>query len=177
MLLGGGMANTFLRAQGYSLGDSLLDDSHLDFARDFSRRAQAAGVAVELPADLIVAPAARSGSHPETRAVAPGDVPEGWQALDIGPRTVERFVQLIAGSRTVFWNGPLGLAEEPEFAHGSEDVARAIAQPGLISVVGGGDTLAVLDRTGLTGQVTHASTGGGRPSSSWKAENCQGLPY
>jgi phosphoglycerate kinase len=161
LLLGGGMANTFLRSRGYSLGDSLVDESHLDFARDFSRRAQEGGVAVELPVDLLIAPDSRSGSHPETRVAAPEDVPAGWQALDIGPRTIERFEEIIAGSKTVFWNGPLGMVEEASFARGSEAVARAIARPGLISVVGGGDTLALLEKVGVAGLVTHASTGGG----------------
>lgn len=161
LLLGGIMANTFLRAEGNALGDSLVDDSHLDFARDFIQRARGRGVTVELPVDLVIAPASRSGGQPEIRVVAPGVVPAGWQALDIGPQTIERFKQAIARSKTVFWNGPLGLFEEPAFARGSEAIARAIAQPGLISVVGGGDSLAVLEKVRLAGQVTHASTGGG----------------
>ena len=161
LLLGGGMANTFLKAEGNAMGDSLVDESHLDFAGDFIRRARGRGVAVDLPVDLVIAPASRNGSQPETRVVAPGEVPDGWQALDIGPRTVERFQETIANSKTVFWNGPLGLFEEPAFAHGSEVIARAIARPGLVSVVGGGDTLALLDKAGVAGQVTHASTGGG----------------
>lgn len=161
LLLGGGMANTFLRAEGNPLGDSLVDDSHLEFARDFIQRARSHGVIIELPSDLVAAPASRSGNQPETRIVAPGDVPAGWQALDIGPQTTARFKQAIATSKTVFWNGPLGRIEEPAFAHGSEAVARAIARPDLISVVGGGDSLAVLEKVGVFGQVTHASTGGG----------------
>jgi phosphoglycerate kinase len=161
LLLGGGMANTFLKAGGNAMGDSLVDESHLDFARDFSARARDRGVAVDLPVDLVIAPAARSGSQPETRVVTPGAVPAGWQALDIGPGTVERFREAIAKSKTVFWNGPLGLFEQPAFAHGSEAIARAIARPGLVSVVGGGDSLALLDQVGVAGQVTHASTGGG----------------
>jgi phosphoglycerate kinase len=161
LLLGGGMANTFLKAGGSAMGDSLVDESHLDFARDFILRARNRGVAVDLPVDLVIAPATRNGSQPETRVVAPGTVPDGWMALDIGPRTVERFQEAIAKSKTVFWNGPLGLFEQPAFAHGSEAIARAIARPGLVSVVGGGDSLALLEKTGVAGQITHASTGGG----------------
>jgi phosphoglycerate kinase len=161
LLLGGGMANTFLKAGGNAMGDSLVDESHLDFARDFMLRARDRGVVVDLPVDLVIAPANHSGSHPETRVVAPGAVPAGWQALDIGPRTVERFQEAIAKSKTVFWNGPLGLFEQPAFAHGSEAIARAIVRPGLVSVVGGGDSLALLEQAGVAGQVTHASTGGG----------------
>lgn len=161
LLLGGGMANTFLKAGGSAMGDSLVDESHLDFARDFILRARGRGVAVDLPVDLVIAPATRNGSQPETRVVTPGAVPDGWMALDIGPRTVERFQEAIAKSKTVFWNGPLGLFEQPAFAHGSEAIARAIARPGLVSVVGGGDSLALLEKTGVAGQITHASTGGG----------------
>jgi phosphoglycerate kinase len=111
--------------------------------------------------DLVIAPASRNVSQPETRVVAPCAVPDGWMALDIGPRTVERFQEEIANSKTVFWTGPLGLFEEPAFAHGSEAIARAIARAGLVSVVGGGDSLALLEKAGVAGQVTHASTGGG----------------
>jgi phosphoglycerate kinase len=161
LLLGGGMANTFLLALGRDMGDSLVDRGHLDFARDFIERIRSRGVAVELPVDLVIAPVSRNGARPEVRVVAPGEVPVGWQALDIGPRTAERFQGAIARSKTVFWNGPLGLVEEPVFAHGSEAIARAIARPGLVSVVGGGDSLAVLEKTGVARQVTHASTGGG----------------
>jgi phosphoglycerate kinase len=161
LLLGGGMANTFLRAGGNAMGASLVDEGHLDFAGDFILRARGRGVAVDLPVDLVIAPASRNVSQPETRVVAPCAVPDGWMALDIGPRTVERFQEEIANSKTVFWNGPLGLFEEPAFAHGSEAIARVIARPGLVSVVGGGDSLALLEKAGVAGQVTHASTGGG----------------
>lgn len=157
LLLGGGMANTFLRAEGYELGDSLVDEENVGFAREFLKRARARGVAVELPVDLVIS---RDGAG-EIRVVAPEEVPAGWRALDIGPRTTERFTQLIQKARTVFWNGPLGVFEREEFARGSEAIARALARPDLISVVGGGDTLAVLEKTGVIDQVTHASTGGG----------------
>lgn len=186
LLLGGGMANTFLQALGKDMGDSLVDRDRLDFARDFIERIRSSGVAVELPVDLVIAPVNRNqmkegigsapppsgrapagqnlttdGQRPVSRVVAPGEVPAGWQALDIGPQTTGRFQEAIARSRTVFWNGPLGLVEEPAFAHGSEAIARAIVRPGLVSVVGGGDSLAVLEKTGVAEQVTHASTGGG----------------
>jgi phosphoglycerate kinase len=175
LLLGGGMANTFLKAGGNAMGDSLVDESHLDFARDFMLRARDRGVVVDLPVDLVIQKSEARGQKSENdlkasdiqsptsaiRVVAPGAVPAGWQALDIGPRTVERFQEAIAKSKTVFWNGPLGLFEQPAFAHGSEAIARAIVRPGLVSVVGGGDSLALLEQAGVAGQVTHASTGGG----------------
>ncbi|KUK31826.1 MAG: Phosphoglycerate kinase [Thermoanaerobacterales bacterium 50_218] len=156
-LFGGGIANTFLRVQGYDLGDSLIDEEHLSFAAEFLKKAQKSGVGVELPEDLVVT----SGDNGEVKVVAPGEVPGGWKALDIGPRTAERYAELVRSSKTVFWNGPLGVFEKEEFRRGSEIVAKAIASPGVTSIVGGGDTLALLEKVGVAGKVTHASTGGG----------------
>ncbi len=157
ILLGGGMANTFLKAKGSELGDSLVDDQNLEFARKFLDMAAERGVRVELPADLVIA----SGDQDPVQVVDSGSVPSGWRALDIGPRTADLYAQLIKEAKTAFWNGPMGVFEEDQFAHGSEMVARALSEQGLISVVGGGDSLAVLEKYGLAGQVTHASTGGG----------------
>ncbi len=157
-LLGGGMANTFLRAEGYSLGDSLVDEEHVKFAGEFLDGVRRRGIQVELPVDLVIA---RDGDEAATKVVSPREVPEGWRALDIGPKTVERFTRILGNARTVFWNGPLGLFEKEAFARGSEAIARALTRPGIVSVVGGGDTLAVLEKFGLADKVTHASTGGG----------------
>lgn len=158
ILLGGGMANTFLKAKGSELGDSLVDDDNLDFARKFLDMAAERGVRVELPVDLVTA---SSGDQDPVQVVDSGSVPSGWRALDIGPRTADLYSQLIKKAKTAFWNGPMGVFEEEQFAHGSEMVARALSEPGLTSIVGGGDSLAVLEKYGLAGQVTHASTGGG----------------
>jgi phosphoglycerate kinase len=157
ILLGGGMANTFLKAKGSELGDSLVDDQNLEFARKFLDMAAERGVRVELPVDLVIA----SGDQDPVQVVDSGSVPSGWRAMDIGPRTADLYAQLIKEAKTAFWNGPMGVFEEDQFAHGSEMVARALSEEGLISVVGGGDSLAVLEKYGLGGQVTHASTGGG----------------
>lgn len=158
LLLGGGMANTFLRARGNDLGDSLVNEESLGFAREFLANARQRGVAIELPVDLVIAP---DSEGTEIRVVSPQEVPAGWRALDIGPQTVERYVQLIGTAKTVFWNGPLGLFEKEAFARGSESIARSLVRPGLISVVGGGDSLAILEKMDLTEKVTHPSTGGG----------------
>ncbi len=155
-LFGGGMGNTFLRAAGYDLGDSLVDAEHLDFAADFLRRARERKLTLLLPVDLVVA-----GPDEERRVVPPDGVPAGWKALDIGPETVASFTRALEGAKTAFWNGPLGVVEKEEFARGSEAIARALTRPGLTAVVGGGDTLGVLEKLGLTEKVTHASTGGG----------------
>lgn len=157
-LIGGGMANTFLLAQGNEMGDSLVDKEHLEFAREFMSKAKAQNITLELPFDLVIAQSADGGP---SKVVTPSQVPAGWKALDVGPETAKKFVGIIGTAKTVFWNGPLGLFERPDFAHGSEAVAKAMGRPGLISVVGGGDTLAVLEKTGMQDQVTHASTGGG----------------
>ncbi|KUK36827.1 MAG: phosphoglycerate kinase [Clostridia bacterium] len=158
ILFGGGMANTFLLAQGRDVGDSLVDREHLDFAREFMQKARQRGVRVELPEDLAIAPADGNGS---LRVVDSDAVPSGWRALDIGPRTAERYAGVIQRAKTAFWNGPMGVFEKDEFARGSEAVARALAESDVVSVVGGGDSLAVLEKFGLADKVTHASTGGG----------------
>lgn len=157
ILLGGGIANTFLKAKGLELGDSLVDDEHLEFAKKFLVVAKERDVRVELPLDLVIA----SSEGNSVQVVDSGSVPANWKALDIGPRTADLYSRLIKEAKTAFWNGPMGVFEKDEFAHGSEMIAKALCEPGLISVVGGGDSLAVLEKYGLTGQVTHASTGGG----------------
>jgi phosphoglycerate kinase len=157
-LFGGGMANTFLRADGIPLGDSLVDEGQLDFAGRFLDNLRRRGIIVELPIDLVIA---RNQDSKAIEVLPPRAVPAGWMALDIGTRTAERYARIVGNSQTVFWNGPLGMFEQERFARGSEAVARALTRPGIISVVGGGDSLAVLDKIGLTDKVTHASTGGG----------------
>lgn len=157
ILLGGGMANTFLKAKGSQMGDSLVDEDNLEYAADFLNKATERGVRVELPVDLLVT----AGEEGEVKTVDSQKVPDGWKAMDIGPRTSECYAQLIKKARTAFWNGPMGVFEKDEFAGGSEAVARALTNPDLVSVVGGGDSLAVLEKYGLKEQVTHASTGGG----------------
>jgi phosphoglycerate kinase len=158
ILLGGGMANTFLKAEGAKLGDSLVDEDHLEFAKEFLVMAKERGVRVELPQDLVIT---LTGNNEQVKVAESANVPAGWSALDIGPRAADHYAQLIKGAKTVFWNGPMGVFEKEQFAHGSEMVARALCEPELVSVVGGGDSLAVLKKYGLAEQVTHASTGGG----------------
>ena len=158
ILLGGGMANTFLKAKGSEMGDSLVDEGHLDFAREFLSKAEERGVRVELPQDMVIAPVSGEGSP---KVVDSSSVPLGWRALDIGPEAADHYSQLIKKAKTAFWNGPMGVFEQDEYAKGSEAVARALTNPEIVSVVGGGDSLAVLEKFNLAGQVTHASTGGG----------------
>ena len=167
LLVGGGMANTFLAAGGRELADSLVERDQLDVARDILRDCEAADVAVELPVDLVVTRTATSGRSDDLDAEAPvaevvtGDVPLGHRAVDIGPHTRARFRECIAGARTVFWNGPMGVFEQPPFDQGSVEVARALADSSGYSVVGGGETAAALERAGCSASVGHVSTGGG----------------
>jgi phosphoglycerate kinase len=159
LLLGGGMANTFLKAQGFEVGTSLVEDDLLDAARDILRDAAARNVDVLLPVDVLAA--SRFAADAEVRTVPVGEVPRGYLVLDIGPTTVERFAAALRRANAVVWNGPMGVFEMEPFANGSFALARAIANLDATTVVGGGETAAVVAATGLHGRFTHVSTGGG----------------
>jgi len=160
LLIGGAMAYTFLKAQGLPTGTSLVEDDRLDNARDLLERAKARGVDLELPSDHVVAPKMEPGVP--AQVLAAGDPAIGDQmGLDIGPETVARFVKIIAGARTVVWNGPMGVFEIDEFAAGTLGIAQAVAAVKGITIIGGGDSVAAVTRTGLADRITHISTGGG----------------
>ncbi len=159
LLIGGGMANTFLAAMGHQLGASLVETAHLHAATAVIAKAKERNVRLMLPVDLVVADYFLA--EPDRRTVDVGKVPPDWIAMDIGPITAERFATALQDSRTIFWNGPLGVAEWPNFANGTLHVARAIAECKAFSVVGGGDSIAALNRLGLAGRIGHISTGGG----------------
>jgi phosphoglycerate kinase len=159
LLLGGGMANTFLAARGLDMGASLVERDHIGVAAELLEEARRLGVEVLLPTDLVVGEAfAPDTSH---RTVDAASVPPGGMALDIGPATVAAFAQALGDARTVFWNGPLGVSEWPNFAAGTAGVAQAVAGCRGFTVVGGGDSIAALRRLGLLDAVRHVSTGGG----------------
>jgi len=162
LLIGGGMAFTFLKAQGFGIGKSLLEAERLDDARHILDEARKRGVEVLLPSDHVAAPEFKADS-PATVTPAQ-EVPDGLLGLDIGPRTRTLFSARIKTAKTVFWNGPMGVFEMPAFAAGSKAVAEAMADAtaaGTTTIVGGGDSLAVLAQTGLAPKMTHCSTGGG----------------
>ncbi|MDH7479017.1 MAG: phosphoglycerate kinase [Syntrophomonadaceae bacterium] len=159
LAIGGGMANTFLKAQGLEVGRSLVEDDHLDSARRLMEAASRQGVRLLLPADVVIAD--RLAADASTRTVSPDEVPAGWLIADIGPRAVEQFDRAIKSSRTVFWNGPMGVFEIQPFAAGTEGVARAVAEAPGTTVVGGGDSVAAVEKFGLAHRITHISTGGG----------------
>lgn len=158
LLLGGGLAFTFLRALGHPVGRSLLEADQLEAARRALELGRRRGVPVTLPVDVVVAPDPDSGGG---RAVAVREIPADAMGLDIGPRTVERFSEVIRSARTLVWNGPLGMFERTPFAAGTLAVARAVAASTAFSVVGGGDTVAAVNRAGVADRIGYLSTAGG----------------
>ncbi|MDX1436412.1 MAG: phosphoglycerate kinase [Anaerolineales bacterium] len=156
VLIGGGMANTFYKAQGYSVGDSLVEDEALDTAR---RLLADGGNRLRLPVDLVIGDA--FSPEAESRVITAGEVPDGWRILDIGPETAAGYGRTIAGARTVVWNGPMGVFEFPRFAEGTFALARAVAECPGTTIVGGGDSAAAIRQSGVAEGVTHISTGGG----------------
>ncbi len=156
ILIGGGMANTFFAAQGFRMGDSLVETDAIETAKALLTEASEK---LHLPVDLVIADAfAADAQH---RVVPVGDIPDGWRALDIGPETVSAFGEVIGTARTVVWNGPMGVFELPPFAEGTFGVAKAIAESEAVSIVGGGDSVAAIHQSGLADKITHLSTGGG----------------
>jgi phosphoglycerate kinase len=160
LLLGGGMANTFLKAEGFDVGASLVEDEYLEEARRIMEEARQRGVRLLLPSDVVVAD--RLAADAQSRRVSVKEVPPGWQIVDIGDTTLEVFAHALADCRTVVWNGPMGVMELEPFARGSRRLAGAIAGlRGAVTIVGGGETAAVVEALGLTDRFTHVSTGGG----------------
>ena len=174
ILLGGAMANTFLRARGFSLGDSFLEEDKIDVAFDLLQEADSRGRAkLVLPLDVVVTRELRPNST--SKIVEVEQIPAGWSAVDIGPETVGVFKEIIDKARMVLWNGPLGAYEFPPFNEGTEMVARAVAASDAESVVGGGDIVAALDQLGLSSHMTHISTGGGAILEFWEGKKLPGL--
>ena len=156
VLIGGGMANTFLKAQGYPVADSLVEDQALDKAREVLA---IAGTKLRLPVDLVLGN--KFDADAEIKVIATGSVPVGWRILDVGPETVKAYAKVIHGAGTVVWNGPMGVFEFPRFAEGTFGVARAVAESGAITIIGGGDTVSAVEKAGVADKITHISTGGG----------------
>ncbi len=162
LLIGGGMANTFLKAEGYEIGDSLFEESKLEVARALLAQARTRGLQLLLPVDVVIAD--RFAADAEHKVVASDQVTPGWRILDIGPATVEAFRQALSNVRTIIWNGPMGVAEMPAFAQGTEAMVGILAQrtvEGAITIIGGGDSAATVEQAGAADKMTHVSTGGG----------------
>jgi phosphoglycerate kinase len=162
MLIGGGMAYTFLKAEGQPIGKSLVEDDKLDLARRLRSEAQQKKFALLLPVDHVVG--AELKADTATKIVAVSATPDGWMGLDVGPKTIETYKQKIAGAKTIVWNGPMGVFEMPAFARGTLEIAKAVADAtsrGATSIVGGGDSVAAVHQSGVANRISHISTGGG----------------
>ncbi len=158
LLIGGGMAFTFLRALGHSVGKSLVEVDRIEMARSTLEAARRRGVQIVLPVDAVVAGGLDS---PSGRAVSVRDIPAEQMGLDLGPLSVERFATVLKGAKTIVWNGPMGVFEKPAFATGTVALARAVAESAAFSVIGGGDTVAAVNQAGVTDRIGYISTAGG----------------
>jgi phosphoglycerate kinase len=156
VLIGGGMANTFLKAQGIPVGDSLVEDEVLEIAREL---VEAGGYSLRLPVDLAIGD--KFAADAVRRVIPTGPVPAGWRILDIGPDTVTEYGRTISESKTVVWNGPMGVFEFPAFAEGTFGLAKAVAANTGVTIIGGGDSVAAVKQAGVSDLITHISTGGG----------------
>jgi 3-phosphoglycerate kinase len=159
LIIGGGMANTFIKARGYDVGSSKVEDDQLDFARRIMESAQNKGVRLLLPVDGVAA--AEFEADADHRTVTVDSIPPGWLLLDIGPESLQRFKQELQSCKTIVWNGPMGVFEFPAFARGTTELATFIAELEATTIVGGGDSAWAVKQLGITDQMTHVSTGGG----------------
>ena len=159
LIIGGGMSYTFSKAQGGTVGDSLLEADYCQYALDMLKKAQEKGVKLLLPVDTVIADDFSNGAN--KKVVKSGEIPDGWQGLDIGPETEKIFCDAVKDAKTVVWNGPMGCFEMPNFAHGTEAVAKALADTDAVTIIGGGDSAAAVNQLGYGDKMTHISTGGG----------------
>lgn len=159
LLIGGGMAYTFLKAKGYEIGKSLLDAEKMDLANELMDEASKRNVTLLLPVDVVVADAFAEDAN--RRVVAVDSIPADWEGLDIGPRSAEKYASIVKDAGTVIWNGPMGVFEMEPFAQGTRAIAEAMAQCKGVTIVGGGDSAAAVEEMGYADKITHVSTGGG----------------
>ncbi len=158
LIIGGGMAYTFFKAQGYGIGKSICEDDKLELARELLAKAEAKGVRLALPPDNIIADAFDNDANTKT---AVRNIPDGWMGLDIAAKSIAEFTEIIKGAKTVIWNGPMGVFELPRFAEGTKAIAKALAESDAITIIGGGDSAAAVTQLGFADKMTHISTGGG----------------
>ncbi|NLM97179.1 MAG: phosphoglycerate kinase [Halanaerobiaceae bacterium] len=160
LLVGGGIANTFIRAKGYETGKSLVEEDKLDLAIELLKEAEEKGVELVLPVDVVVADEFSNDAN--SKVVPIDQIPEDWESLDSGgPKTIEKYSEIIKNAKTVIWNGPLGVFEFDNFARGTNAIAEAMAESNAITIIGGGDSAAAIKKAGLEDKMTHISTGGG----------------
>ena len=159
LVIGGGMAYTFMNALGYSIGDSICESDKVELAKEMMAKAKEKGVNFVIPVDNRIATEYKEDA--EHKSVDSDNIPDGWMGLDIGPRSEKLFADAIKGAGTVVWNGPMGVSEWKNFANGTIAVAKAVAESGAISIIGGGDSAAAVEKLGFADKMTHISTGGG----------------
>lgn len=159
LIIGGGMAYTFLKAKGCSVGTSICEEDKVELAKDLMKKAREKGVAFITPVDNIIAREYKEDAI--SMRIYSNAIPDGWMGMDIGTKTRELFSKSIIGAGTIIWNGPMGVFEWDEFAEGTKEVAQAVAESGAITIIGGGDSAAAVEKFGLADKITHISTGGG----------------
>lgn len=162
IIIGGGMAYTFMKAEGGKIGKSLCEEDRIDTAKELLQKAEAKGVCIHLPSDSLIAD--KFAADAETSAAPSNAIPDGWMGLDIGPNAIDQFVNVIHRAKTILWNGPMGVFEMEKFQHGTKAVATAVAEAtgkGSFSLVGGGDSVAAVNQFGFADKVSYVSTGGG----------------
>ncbi len=159
LIIGGGMAYTFLKAKGYEIGGSICEDDKIDLAKELMERAKKENVKLLLPVETVVAKEFKNDT--EYKTVASNAIEKEWSGMDIGAKTIELFAEEIKKAKTIVWNGPMGVFEFPNFATGTKEIAKAVAESKAISIVGGGDSAAAVEQLGYADKITHISTGGG----------------
>ena len=159
LIIGGGMAYTFVKAMGGSIGNSLLEEDKLELSREIMEKAKAKGIKFLLPIDTVCADSFSNDAN--TQVVPVSEIPDGWEGMDIGPKTQALFAETIKNAKTVVWNGPMGVFEFPNFAKGTIAVAQAMADSDAVTIVGGGDSAAAVTQLGFADKIDHISTGGG----------------
>ena len=159
LLIGGGLSFTFVKALGYEIGNSLLEEDKIELAKSFIEKAKEKGVELYLPIDAVVAN--EFSKDADTKIVDIDAIPEGWMGLDIGPKTVEKYAQVIQDSKLIIWNGPMGVFEMEKFANGTQSVANAMAETAGYTIIGGGDSAAAVEKFNVADKMDHISTGGG----------------
>ncbi len=176
LIIGGGMTYTFIKAQGGQVGDSICEDDKLQLARDIMEKAQSMNVEVHLPVDVVAADAFDNAAR--TQVCPVGEIPEGWQGLDVGPQTLELFRRVLLNSRTILWNGPVGVFEMETFAKGTIAIGEYVdeaTQNGAFSLVGGGDSVSAVKKFGFADKVSYVSTGGGAMLESLEGKTLPGI--
>ena len=159
IIIGGGMTFTFLKAMGYEVGNSICELDRLDIAKETIEKAKMKGVKLLLPIDTVCGKEFTNDT--ETVTVDSKQIPEGWQGLDIGPKAIEEYTQELKSAKTVIWNGPLGVFEFEKFAKGTNSIAKVLSELDATTIVGGGDSVAAIEKGGFSDKITHISTGGG----------------